>query len=166
MIRPGITDDAAGIAAVHVRSWQAAYRGVLPHEFLDGLSTDSSTRTWSRVLAAPGTVTVATIDGGEIVGFVNHVSSRDEDAAADIGEITTIYVAPEWFGHGYGRALMEAALSALRVAGYRAATLWVLDVNDRARRFYEIGGWRPDGATKDDVIGDQPVTEIRYRREL
>lgn len=165
MIRPGTTADADGIAEVHVRSWQAAYRDLLPAEFLDGLSVERSAATWTRVLATPDTVTVAVADG-EVVGFVNHVACRDEGATPDVGEITTIYVAPEWLGHGYGRALMEAALAALRAAGYREATLWVLEGNDRARRFYEASGWRPDGAEKDDTIGDQPVIEVRYRREL
>jgi hypothetical protein len=45
-------------------------------------------------------------------------------------------------------------------------TLWVLDGNDRARRFYEAAGWTAGGTTKTDVIGQTPVREIRYRRHL
>jgi hypothetical protein len=51
-------------------------------------------------------------------------------------------------------------------AGYTAATLWVLDGNRRARRFSEAAGWSVDGATKDAVIADVPVTEVRYCRSL
>jgi hypothetical protein len=36
-IRLAQASDARAIAEVHVRSWQAAYRDLLPQEYLDGL---------------------------------------------------------------------------------------------------------------------------------
>lgn len=105
-------------------------------------------------------------DFGEIVGFVNHVASRDSEADGSVGEITTIYLLPEHFGEGYGRALMDAATATLREAGFAQATLWVLADNARARRFYELAGWSLDGASKDDELGGMPVTEVRYRHDL
>jgi hypothetical protein len=48
-------------------------------------------------------------------------------------------------------------------ARYGDATLWVLDENVRARSFYERGGWRLDGATKDDDRGSFVLKEVRYR---
>jgi len=38
MIRAALPTDAQGIAQVHVRSWQQAYRELLPSDFLDSLS--------------------------------------------------------------------------------------------------------------------------------
>jgi hypothetical protein len=37
-VRPATPDDADAIASVHVRSWQAAYRGIVPDAMLDALS--------------------------------------------------------------------------------------------------------------------------------
>ena len=37
---------------------------------------------------------------------------------------------------------MLAAVNVLRDAGYAEAILWVLEGNERAQRFYEIGGWQ------------------------
>lgn len=165
-VRAGALEDASGIATVHVRSWQAAYRGLLPQAFLDSMSTERPTEVWTRVLGTPGAVTVVEDEQGEIAGFVNHVACRDPDADESVGEVTTIYVLPEHFREGYGRALMDAATEALREAGFSQATLWVLADNARARRFYEIAGWSLDGASKDDEIGGQSITEVRYRREL
>jgi hypothetical protein len=45
---------------------------------------------------------------------------------------------------------MSSALRHLVGAGYVQATLWVLDSNARARRFYAKGGWAEDGAVKHD----------------
>lgn len=63
---------------------------------------------------------------------------------------------------------MARSLEELAVAGFGAATFWVLEGNLRARRFYEAGGWQADGSTKVDHhhhLGF-PIHEVRYRREL
>lgn len=46
------------------------------------------------------------------------------------------------------------------------ATLWVLEANARARRFYERKGWAVDGAAREEEVGGRRVTEVRYRRLL
>jgi hypothetical protein len=61
---------------------------------------------------------------------------------------------------------MVAALDALAGFGFGEATLWVLDANERARRFYEAGGWSTDGAAKIDDSHGFPIVEVRYRRAL
>jgi len=75
-------------------------------------------------------------------------------------------LAPEAWGKGLGRALLEAATTKLRDLGYADAVLWVLDGNTRARRFYEAAGWYADGTAKREDVGGVVVTEVRYRREL
>jgi hypothetical protein len=44
--------------------------------------------------------------------------------------------------------------------------LWVLDTNDRARRFYVLAGWAEDGASKTDGSRGFDITEVRYRKTL
>ena len=61
---------------------------------------------------------------------------------------------------------MAAATEGLASLGYKDATLWVLDSNRRARRFYEKAGWAEDGTTKmDDSLGIT-LSEVRYRIRL
>jgi len=50
--------------------------------------------------------------------------------------------------------------------GFTSAILWVLTANDGARRFYEAGGWQPDGATNMLDFDGTPIEEIRYRLDL
>lgn len=169
-IRWGRVSDAAAVADVHVRSWQATYRGAVPQEYLDGLSAEERRPVWERRLAEPsppgGGVLVAET-GGRVTGFAAFGPTRDADAdPAMAAEIFTIYLAPEAWGRGLGRALLAASVEDLTHAGYREATLWVLDANARARRFYEAAGWRPDGAVKRDTIPGAVLTELRYRRTL
>jgi GNAT superfamily N-acetyltransferase len=98
------------------------------------------------------------------VGFAHVAPSRDDDAEEDVGELTAIYVLPDVWGHGGGRLLIERALESLGSAGFAEATLWVLDTNGRARRFYEAAEWHPDGASKVDDRQSFRMTDVRYRR--
>jgi GNAT superfamily N-acetyltransferase len=153
---------------VHVGTWQGAYRGLLPDEHLDALDVARWTAGWQRLLTGerPRAAALVAVADERVVGFVDVVPSRDDDAAADTAEVTSIYVLPAAWGTGAGRALMAAAVDSSRSEGFRAATLWVLRGNERARRFYERAGWSVDGTEKDDVVAGVTVTEVRYRRDL
>ncbi|WP_018503641.1 N-acetyltransferase [Parafrankia discariae] len=54
----------------------------------------------------------------------------------------------------------------LGAAGFASATLWVLETNTRAIRFYTRLGWQPDGAVRDEVVGGAAIRDVGYRREL
>ena len=78
---------------------------------------------------------------GRTLGFVSVGPSRDEHG---VGELYAIYVDPDEWSRGAGRALIVRAEERL-AEQYAEATLWVLEENPRARRFYESAGWQPDG---------------------
>jgi len=63
------------------------------------------------------------------------------------GEITHVLVRPEAQGTGVGRALLEAAVRAARLAGVEELVL-VTPPDLGARYFYESLGWRPEGAVQ------------------
>ena len=162
--------DVPEIAGVHVRSWQAAYQGLLPQAYLDGLDPAQRIGQWEQSLSAAdwsdrGTL-VADV-GGPLSGFVSYGPARDDDADSQrAAEIYAIYLMPAAWDQGIGRQLMAAALACLGEAGFDQVILWVLDSNARARRFYEAGGWLTDGAAKRDDSFGVPMTEVRYRRSL
>ena len=169
-IRPATMHDAAAIADVHVRSWQAAYRGMMPQDYLDRLDPADRLPRWRRLLADPDRsrtdVLVAVGDDG-VCGFSSFGPSRDEDQDPGcVADVRAIYVAPDSVSHGVGRLLMTASLERLALIGYEQVTLWVLDANERARRFYEIAGFRSDGGSKLDNWDELHLTEVRYRRPL
>jgi ribosomal protein S18 acetylase RimI-like enzyme len=164
-VRRAVLADAAGIAVAHLASWRVAYRGLLPQEFLDGLSLDERTDRWlSNIGEARCDVHVATDGTGAVVGFVSSGPSRDDDAGPDEGELYAVYLDPEVWGRGVGRLLLEVVLAGM--TSYSLATLWVHEANGRARGFYERMGWQPDGATKHEEFGGVDVAEVRYRRPL
>jgi ribosomal protein S18 acetylase RimI-like enzyme len=157
VIRPATPEDAEAVARVHVETWRAAYAHALPAEGLASLSVTQRTEMHRR--SPP---VVAEVDG-EIVGFVSGGPGTDPDTD---GELYAIYVLPEHWGSGVGRALMQAGEERLRELGHQHAILWVLEDNPRARRFYEAAGWTLDGTRRSIEIFGQPVPEIRYEKSL
>ena len=168
-VRRATPNDAPGIAVVHVTSWQRAYRGLLPQEFLDSLSVEARTRTWTQNLEQPllpGAATFVAEHDGRVIGFASVGPSRDEDAEPGAGELWGLYLHPDHWGAGHGHALHAHAMDALTATGVTGATLWVLTTNKRARRFYELHGWVDDEQDKTAWVGDVRLEETRYRTSL
>lgn len=166
LLRSAVPDDALPVARVHVRSWQAAYRNLLPAEFLDGLRPEDRASRYAFGTSDPGKrSTVVAVEGEAIVGFVTVAPTRHA-AARVSGELCALYVDPSWWGRNVGRALIERARERLREVGFREAVLWVLVGNTRAQRFYGRDGWLGDGARRTRTVWGITVDEIRYRRPL
>ena len=171
LVRRASLADADGIGLVHVRSWQSAYRGKMPRDYLDGLDPARRAQTWRRIIgqsrpSRDGVIVVAAQDE-EIAGFAAFGPARDSDTDPLVtGEVFAIYADPDVWGTGAGRALMASAVAELARLGYADAVLWVLDTNDRARRFYTLAEWEEDGAHKTDASRGFDICEIRYRRTL
>ncbi len=166
-VRPARAEDAASIAAVHVDSWRAAYSGLLPDAVLDGLSVERRARHWEQVIddATPDEVVVAEV-GGRLVGFAHVGPAHDGDTGPTTGQLGTIYLHPEVWGTGVGRAVHDAGLDLLADEGYGTAVLWMLSTNARARRFYERQGWARDGRIRVQQFGGTVVIDYRFARRL
>jgi len=167
-IRRALETDAAGIATVHVRTWQSAYRGIVPDEYLNSLSVETRTRTWREALARGGPEEVwVAILGRDVAGWIAFGPTRGEHAAANTGELEALYVAAQYWGTGLGRELWQQARNCLSDRGFTAVTLWVLLENIRAIRFYRAAGFAPNRESeKQIIIGGKPLMEIRYEIDL
>jgi GNAT superfamily N-acetyltransferase len=166
LLRAANSQDAMDVARVHVRSWQAAYRGLLPAEYLDALKPED--RASRYVFENPDTTkpwTIVAEDNGFIAGFATTAPARDADAEG-CGELYALYVDPDYWSRGIGADLMKAARARLAELGFKQAILWVMKGNARAERFYTIDGWRPDGHERSEVMWGATVNELRYRRQL
>ncbi|HET9743115.1 MAG TPA: GNAT family N-acetyltransferase [Terriglobales bacterium] len=170
-MRRAAPDDAPKIAELHIRTWQIAYRGQLPDDYLDGLDRDLTKRSefWRAEISAPPVqheVWLADADE-QILGFISIGPSRDEDCTHATGELYAIYVNPKYWHEGAGRALALCAKERLASLGFSEATLWVLESNQRAREFYVKNGWIPDTKLKiERRPGGIELREMRYSIQL
>jgi len=162
-------EDAEGVGAVHVRSWQAAYREVMPADYLANLSVEDRATMWREGLRAgsqPGVHRMVAANGSRIVGFVLAGPAVGSDEEPSLGELHAVYVDPEHWDTGVGHLLFSAGVDALLEDGFETAVLWVHPGNERARSFYEAHGWAADGAERTEELYDIFVPEIRYRASL
>jgi ribosomal protein S18 acetylase RimI-like enzyme len=162
-IRAAVPEDAEEVEQLRVVGWQSAYRGILPDAYLDSMRVDVARRRRQITDRSATVVESVAVQADAIVGWVVGGHSQDAfRAGPGQGEIFACYVRPEWWGRGVGRLLMTHAVSALAEAGLDDVTLWVLEDNHRARRFYEACGFQPDGTRQLLDIGG-PVPEVRYQ---
>jgi GNAT superfamily N-acetyltransferase len=166
LLRPAIPQNALAVASVHVRSWQVAYRDLLPGGYLDQLRPEDRASKYDFANADPlKPYTIVAAERESILGFATTIRSRDAELGSH-GELCALYVDPDSWNRGIGVALITATRGHLFDLGFRQAFLWVLKGNVRADRFYRADGWTPDGSSRTDTIWGVTVDEIRYVREL
>jgi len=167
-IREGELRDAEAIAGIHVRAWQDAYRGQLADDYLDGLRVEDRLEMHRGAFTSPPPEYRMWVveEADRVVGFAVTAKSQDADADDRTAELYAIYLEPDRVGTGVGRELFAHAVDDLRERGFRTATLWVLETNERARRFYELAGWKTDGATTSERVDCEMRPTVRYRVAL
>jgi GNAT superfamily N-acetyltransferase len=166
IVRDARPQDALAVGAVHVRSWQAGYRGLFPDEFLDALRAEDRAARYTFGSADPAAPrTILAVAGDAVLGFATTGRSRDEDARG-AGELYALYVDPPSWGRGVGRTLMRHVHANLRELGVEHTLLWVLAGNTRAERFYRADGWLADGARRREDPWGIEAEVVRYRRAV
>ena len=133
--------DAAVIAGIHVASWRAAFRGLVPDTFLDAMSMEDRAARWRHNLQDSACSILLASEGEQVLGFASFGRCRDKDAPPDEGEIWTMYVDPSAWRRAVGATLMRAALNRLAERGLRPVRVWVMAKNTRAIAFYQAHGF-------------------------
>ena len=158
--------DAIAVALVHVRTWQAAYRKLMPDEYLDQVRPEDRAKKYNFGSLDPlKPHTIVLTESGVIRGFATTAPAQDLNMT-DYGELCALYVDPDHWGRGIGVALVSAGRARLFDLGFQEAILWVLEGNVRAEHFYRRDQWAPDGAQRTDEVWGLKVNEARYRRNL
>ena len=164
LVRPARLHDATRIAAIHVDAWQAAYPGLVPDALLATINLPAREASWAQALSGGKSFVVVAEDSRGILGWSQFGASRDPDVERSTGEIYGMYVAPSAWRSGVGTALWHASKAELE-GRFEMVTLWVIEANAQARRFYEKCGFvvEPHTVNKPDWLG---VNRIRYRHPI
>ncbi|MBN3931591.1 N-acetyltransferase [Streptomyces verrucosisporus] len=177
-VREAAEADLEAVAALRVRGWWYAYRRLMPREYLEAMdATAYAARRRETFAETRETVTdlVAVDGGGRITGWAALGPCRGEGGGSGgggceeedcrDGELYALYVEPELIGSGLGRALLAEVVRRADARRMPRLRLWVVEGNERARRFYAAAGFAPDGARSLFDAGGTPVAEVRYTRE-
>ena len=154
MIRQARLDEAETLAAIQRDASLAALTHIFPPERYPYPIAEIRQR-WSDALADP-VMTVLVAEQDTAIGGVAGCRAEWLDG---------LYVTPALWGHGVGRELHDEVLDRLRAGGSTRCHLWVLEHNDRARRFYERLGWRENGDRRVVPFPPNPI-DVGYTIEL
>jgi len=169
-VRRARPDDAAGVGAVHAAVWRSAYPGILPDDYLAGLSARRLGGFYRGAILdrrQAHAVFVAAADGpdlmpghppGTVIGFCS--GGRARRAGLADGEVETLYLLDDYRDRGVGRRLMRAMAAHLRAVGCQSVLLWVLRDNP-SRWFYQRLGGRP-AAQETIRFAGQDTVQLAY----
>jgi GNAT superfamily N-acetyltransferase len=159
LIRSATADDAEELVRANEAAWNAGMAQIVDKQLGELAPFEGRVARYREGIAAvpPGMRLWVAERGGRIVGHANVAVDNE------LGELSALYVVPEEWGSGVAGALLAEAVSGMRDLGATEATLWVVEGNTRARRFYEREGWSADGETKSSTFD---IKELRYRRPL
>lgn len=162
-LRAARPDDAPVVADLHVKSWQSAYRGILPDSYLDGELAREKADHWRSMLAAPpdGACVLIGFDDARAIGFVAAYPEPPDGALID-----NLHVLPDARRQGAGRMLMQRVAARLLEDGVREAWLTVYEANEPAIAFYRRMGGRYVGRGIAEHGGfEAPDLEFRFDLE-
>jgi GNAT superfamily N-acetyltransferase len=163
-IRDAVPEDAKEIAAVNAAAWRAAYKGIIEADRLAGLPI----KAWERDIRAglqdpdPASFSLAAEMNGAFAGslFVKG-PARDGDLGPEVAELVAIYIDPNRWRQGIGRALMAEAVRRTAAEGYTELSVWTLEQNYPGIAFYEALGWKPDGREQIHPGARAPALRMR-----
>ena len=159
--------DAKSVAEIHTLSWQFAYKGIVPQEFLDAIDVKKREENWVRgIIDDPSLIRlVAKDDNQQSLGFICGLNCRDNNPQID-SELWAIYVDPDKIKHGIGKSLFNSFTAVLKNKNFSKMNVWVLEDNKIARNFYEKMGGKLSNHTKNIEIDGKKLIEVSYEYDI
>jgi ribosomal protein S18 acetylase RimI-like enzyme len=166
-IRLATIDDAPEIADAHVLSWREAYSRLMPEATLTGFSVLERTASWRDDIGSGNVSVFIAKSNRTVAGLLAIARSRDEDVSPGTLEIRSLYIAPDFWRQGIGRALCLEADSFAKSCDAKMITLWVLTRNSKARHFYQSMGFSEQpGMLRSYARHDVALQQIRYGKAI
>ena len=154
--------DEEILAYIQTESWKEGFKSILDTDVLQQYTQlDKVTAMYRRTLEQKdGNGYILKVEGEpHCIAWWDQTRENDMPGYA---ELICIHSLHDKWRKGFGTKMMGKVLSDIAHAGYSKVMLWVFEDNNRARRFYESLGFKPNGKTK-PAMG---VVEICYEIKL
>lgn len=162
-VREATVEDVAAACIVRIRSWRAAYSGLIPQTVIDSLDLGTMWSAWRASVHLPASPSVRLFVAGPPGEVHSYAWVRPVDGSDEIAEVGALYSDPTAWGTVAGWSAFTAAVDFLRQRGFSDLRLWMLKGNERAGRFYERAGWRANGEEQTTRTPVGSYVEVRYR---
>ena len=139
LIRPANDTDWPVIRYATRRAWEKDYSHIYTPDEMDGLFKGSLAQygSWTQLRKQRVGTLVAEAEG-RVIGYIGLALMHNGD-----GEISNLYLNPDYHGRGIGKALWDAGISLLREYDCAKAWVWVLAKAPAYHQFYLRQGCEP-----------------------
>jgi GNAT superfamily N-acetyltransferase len=159
LIRKAEVKDAAGIAKVQVDSWRTTFKGIVPDDYLKGLSYDKREPIWKRAVME-NNLYIVEDDNGHVIGFSVGRKERTGNYDAFTGELYSIFILKEHQGTGIGRLLVKSVADDLKKKKLISMLVWVIEENPACQFYESLGGKKIE--SREIEIGGKKLREVAY----
>lgn len=152
--------DIKAIANVYVNGWRTTYQGLVPEDYLDGLSYEDAEQKWLHFLDNDDEpfIYIVMNDKGTVIGFAAGKSIDDKNFE---GELYALYLLNECRGLGLGTQLVSAIAKHFKEEGITSMLVWVMKQNKSAVGFYERMGGK-EYLQRKSKFGGKIVDDVAY----
>ncbi len=156
---------ATEMGFIHSCSWKKAYAGIIPDEIISEFTPEKRSEIFLNVIDTQSEEYYLFKIDAQPVGIASLSKSHEKNAPNYVGEIYSIYFHPNYWGTPITQTAFQFCVDRLKTLGFTHVTIWVLDENIRAKKFYEKNGFIFDGHSEEIEIGIK-LREIRYSKEI
>src|SRR5262245_6136398 len=157
-VRKGRPADAVSLSQVFRESWLFAYRGIIPHLYLERHIRKHTPEWWRNAVRSREGPLVLDLEG-KVIGYATFGGARHRGPYQ--GEIYELYLDPVYQGLGFGEHLFEACRHALDMRKAKGLIVWALIDNTSACDFYWRRGGRPVASTF-TKFGDAKLEQVAF----
>lgn len=171
-IRLANLTDAQDMANIHARSWEVAYKDIIPMDYIKKQS-EKRKALWEKILSGANEKQYIIELDGKPVGMmcvappqIEEIEIKNDTGIDDsFWELHGIYLLPDYYRKGIGAIVMKYAFDKAITNGAENMILWVFEDNVNSIKFYEKCGFVADGASKIYYCGKE-MNCIRMRKYL
>jgi ribosomal protein S18 acetylase RimI-like enzyme len=163
-IRAASTKDVEAIAKIHVDSWEAAFEGLMPEQYIADFSLEKRINEWRSIIDNKKEVVLVVERSNQVIGFLSYTNNENRLPKSIL--LSKLYISPSVYQKGLGTLLLTQLFSTLTGYAIEQVSLYVLDSNISAINFYKKHGFEETGdAVKEDFEG-QTITDIEMIKKM
>ena len=136
-IREANAEDIEPIASLYVMNWKKTYVGLLPDNFLNGLTVNEGIKKWQEYLTKEKHRIFVAYENEKILGFS---ACKEDEELKNCLYLDSLHVSETSRGKGVGTKLINTVGSYAYIKGYEHMSICIVKGNDNAKRIYEKMG--------------------------
>ena len=158
-VRKSRLSDLEQITLIHVKSWETAFKGLMPERYINNYTLEDRNAEWLSVLGSGSESLIVAEDNNKLVGFLSYSEN------VNFLNLSKLYLCPSMYGEGVGGLLMKQMENEALTASLDLIRLYVLDNNKSAINFYSKQGFEfGDGFESEEFEGETIIDLLMEKR--